>query len=380
MKAAAALLGGLLVLPVSGMAAEAAITRTQWGETPDHRKVDLYTLTNANGMTVRLSTYGAVIQGLEVPDRKGKMADIVRGFDSLAGYLDPANSHIGAVIGRYADDIKGARFTLEGATYHLYVNTAAGNTIHGGMAGFDKKVWQAEAHDGAAPSLTLRYTSPDGEEHFPGTLAVTVAYTLQADNALRLDYRATTDKVTVLNLTNHAYFNLKGHDQGDVLEHRLTVMADSVNLADENRLVTGAREPVKGTAFDFTAPMAIGKHIHDTDMQIASGPGYDQNFILRGKAGTLRPVARMEEPQSGRVMEVLTTQPSMQLYTANGATPVNGGKGGATYFQHGAFCLETQHYADAPNHPEFPSTVLKPGETFHEVTVFRFPKPGMTPR
>jgi len=375
MRMVRALLTGLLAVAVVSSPARAAITRTAWGETPEHRKVDLYTLTNAHGMTVRLSTYGAVIQSLSVPDRNGKMADIVRGFDALAGYLVPGNSHIGAVIGRYADDIKAAQFTLEGVTYHLNPNTSAGNTIHGGLAGFDKKVWQATAHDGAAPSLTLRYTSPDGEEHFPGTLKVTVTYTLQADNALRLDYRATTDKTTVLNLTNHAYFNLKGHDRGDVLDHLLTVMSDSVNLADENRLVTGATEPVKDTAFDFTKPMRIGEHIHDSDMQIASGPGYDQNFILRGKAGQLRLVARMEEPVSGRVMEVLTTQPSMQLYTANGEKPVTGGKGGATYFQHGAYCLETQHYADAPNHPEFPSTVLKPGESFHQVTVFRFPKP-----
>ena len=364
-----------LLLAALASPAQAGITKVAWGETPDRQKVDLYTLTNANGMTVKLSTYGAVIQSLEIPGRDGQMADIVRGFDSLAGYLIPANSHIGAVIGRYADDIKAAQFTLEGVTYHLNPNTSAGNTIHGGLAGFDKKVWQATAHDGAAPSLTLRYTSPDGEEHFPGTLKVTVTYTLQADNALRLDYRATTDKTTVLNLTNHAYFNLKGHDRGDVLDHLLTVMSDSVNLADENRLVTGATEPVKDTAFDFTKPMRIGEHIHDSDMQIASGPGYDQNFILRGKAGQLRLVARMEEPVSGRVMEVLTTQPSMQLYTANGEKPVTGGKGGATYFQHGAYCLETQHYADAPNHPEFPSTVLKPGESFHQVTVFRFPKP-----
>jgi len=364
-----------LLLAALASPAQAGITKVAWGETPDRQKVDLYTLTNANGMTVKLSTYGAVIQSLEIPGRDGQMADIVRGFDSLAGYLIPANSHIGAVIGRYADDIKAAQFTLGGVTYHLNPNTSAGNTIHGGLAGFDKKVWQATAHDGAAPSLTLRYTSPDGEEHFPGTLKVTVTYTLQADNALRLDYRATTDKTTVLNLTNHAYFNLNGHDQGDVLDHLLTVMSDSVNLADENRLVTGATEPVKDTAFDFTKPMRIGEHIHDSDMQIASGPGYDQNFILRGKAGQLRLVARMEEPVSGRVMEVLTTQPSMQLYTANGEKPVTGGKGGATYFQHGAYCLETQHYADAPNHPEFPSTVLKPGESFHQVTVFRFPKP-----
>lgn len=359
--------------------ATAGITKTAWGETQDHRKVDLYTLTNANGMTVRLSTYGAVIQSLEIPDRNGKPADIVRGFPSLAGYLVPGNSHIGAVIGRYADEIKDARFTLAGVTYHLAANAGGGNMIHGGAVGFDKKVWQATARDGASPSLTLRYTSPDGEEHFPGTLKVTVTYTLEADNALRLDYRATTDRLTVLNLTNHAYFNLKGHDQGDVLDHRLTVMSDSVNLADKNHLVTGDSRPVKGTAFDFTSPMAIGRHINDKDPQLTSGPGYDQNFILRGKAGTLRLAARMEEPGSGRVMEVLTTQPSMQLYTANDPKPLAGGKGRATYFQHGAYCLETQHYADAPNHPEFPSTELKPGETFHQVTVFRFPRPKAAP-
>ena len=375
MRKRVAFLTASLLLSAS-LPAYADINKTAWGETPDHQKVDLYTLTNAKGMTVRLSTYGAVIQSLQVPDRNGKMADVVRGFDSLAGYLIAGNSHIGAVIGRYADDIAAARFTLEGTTYHLNPNTAAGNTIHGGVAGFDKKVWQAEAHDGATPSLTLRYTSPDGEEHFPGTLQVTVTYSLQADNTLRLEYRATTDKPTVLNLTNHAYFNLKGHDQGDVLDHRLTMLSDTVNLADENRLVTGATEKVKGTAFDFTRPMTIGRHINDGDMQIASGPGYDQNFILRGKAGRLRPVAHVEERQSGRVMDVWTTQPSIQFYTANGAKPLTGGKSGATYFQHGAFCLETEHYPDAPNHPDFPTTELRPGESFHEVTLFRFPKPN----
>jgi len=374
-KVAALLATALPFATILSLPAHGDITKIAWGETTEHQKVDLYTLTNANGMTVRLSTYGAVIQSLEVPDRDGKMADVVRGFDSLAGYLIPANSHIGAVIGRYADDIKAAQFTLEGVTYHLNPNTSAGNTIHGGVAGFDKKVWQAVAHDGAAPSLTLHYASPDGEEHFPGTLDITVTYTLLADNALRLDYRATTDKPTVLNLTNHAYFNLKGHDQGDILDHRLTMMSDIVNLADENRLVTGATEPVKGTAFDFTSPMAIGRHINDSDMQIASGPGYDQNFILRGKAGKLRLVARVMELQTGRVMELSTTQPSIQFYTANGAKPLTGGKNGATYFQHGASCLETEHFPDAPNHPEFPTTELKPGQIFHEVTVFRFPKP-----
>jgi aldose 1-epimerase len=370
----AALLGASLLVALS---AEAKIEKASFGETPEHQKVDLYTLTNASGMVVKLSTYGAVIQSLSVPGRDGRMADIVRGFDSLDGYLAPGGSHIGAVIGRYANRIKGAQFVLEGTAYHLIANNGP-NTLHGGPVGFDKRVWTAQPKDGASPSLTLSYLSSDGEQNFPGALKVTVTYTLQADNALRIDYRATTDKPTVVNLTNHAYFNLKGHDHGDVLEHRLQIMADSIAASDADRIPTGELTAVKGTPFDFTELTPIGKNIESADPRTTTGtnnaPGYDHAFVIRGKPGTLRLAARIEEPSSGRVMEVLTTQPGAQLYTANSVRPV-AGKGGAQYTAHGAFCFETEHHPDSPNQPSFPSTELKPGETFHETTVFRFPKP-----
>ena len=368
MKAIAA--AGMVACLLFAVPAQARIEKSAWGETPDHRKVDLYTLTNAHGMVARISTYGGVVVGLEVPDRNGKMADVVRGFDTVTGYFVPSNSNYGALMGRYANRIKGAQFTLEGKTYHLAVNSE-GNSIHGGRAGFDKKVWRASAQDGASPSLKLTYTSPDGEENFPGTLNVTVTYTLTAANALHIDYRASTDKPTVLNLTNHAYFNLKGHAGGDVLDHRLQIFANAVTHRDPDGVASGKIDPVKGSPFDFTAPIPIGTHIHDKDPQIAGPLGYDQNFIINGKAGALRLAARVEEPVSGRVMETLTTQPGVQLYTANAAGPL-AGKNGAQYLAHGAFCLETQHFNNSPNVPSFPSTELKPGEQFHEITEFRF--------
>ena len=364
---AAAIMSACLLVAVP---AQAKVEKTAWGETPDHKKVDLYTLTNIHGLVARISTYGGAVVGLIVPDRNGNMADVVRGFDAVPGYFVPDNSNIGALMGRYANRIKGAQFPLEGKTYRLAVNSE-GNSIHGGRIGFDKKVWSAVAHDGASPSLTLTYTSPDGEEGFPGTLNVTVTYTLTAAKALRIDYRATTDKPTVLNLTNHSYFNLKGHSGGDVLDHRLQIFANTVTHRDSDGVASGKIDSVKGTAFDFTTPSPIGAHINDSDPQIAIPHGYDQNFIINGKAGTLRLAARVEEPGSGRVLEVLTTQPGVQLYTANAAGPLIG-KAGARYLAHGAVCLETQHFNNSPNVPAFPSTELKPGEQFHETTEFRF--------
>ena len=355
----------LLALP-----AQAKIEKTSFGTTPDHKKVDLYTLTNVHGLVARISTYGGAVVGLEVPDRDGKMADIVRGFDSVSGYLVPSNSNIGALMGRYANRIKGAQFTLEGKTYHLAVNSE-GNSIHGGLIGFDKRVWSAVPHDGASPSLSLTYISPDGEENYPGTLKVTVTYTLTANNSLNIDYRATTDKPTVLNLTNHSYFNLKGHAGGDVLQQRLQIFADTITHRDPDGTANGQILPVKGTDFDFSKPTPIGTHINDSDPQIAGPHGYDHFFIIRGKAGTLRLGARIEEPGSGRVLEMLTTQPGVQLYTANALIEFPG-KGGVKYLPHTAFCLETQHSNNSPNIPAFPSTELKPGENFHEVTEFRF--------
>jgi aldose 1-epimerase len=372
-RTTAALLSASLLL---ALPAEARIEKAAFGETPERQKVDLYTLSNASGMVVKLSTYGAVNQSLSEPDREGRKADIVSGFESLDGYLLPGGSHVGAVIGRYANRIKGAQFVLEGTTYRLIANNGP-NTIHGGPVGFDKRVWTAQPKDGASPSLTLSYLSADGEQNFPGTLKVTVTYTLEADNALRIDYRATTDKPTVVNLTNHAYFNLKGHDQGDVLEHRLQIMADSIAASDGDHISTGELTPVEGTIFDFTELTPIGKNIDSTDPRLTGADtahGYDHAFVIRAKPGTLRLAARIEEPSSGRIMEVLTTQPGAQFYTANSLRPV-AGKGGAQYTTHGAFCFETEHHPDSPNHPNFPSTELKPGETFHETTVFRFPKP-----
>lgn len=350
--------------------AQAKIEKTAWGESRDHKKVDLYTLTNGHGLVARISTYGGAVVGLDVPDRNGKMADIVRGFDSVLGYFVPENSHIGALMGRYANRIKSAQFTLEGKTYSLAINYE-GNSIHGGRIGFDKRVWSAVAHDGASPDLTLAYISPDGEENYPGTLKVMVTYTLTTDNTLRIDYRATTDKPTVLNLTNHTYFNLKGHAGGNVLHHRLQIFANAVTHRDPDGVANGRVDLVRGTAFDFTKPTPIGAHINDSDPQIAIPHGYDQNFIINGKAGTLRLAARVEESNSGRVLEMLTTQPGVQLYTANATISLTG-KGGVQYLTHGAFCLETQHFNNSPNVPAFPSTELKPGEHFHEVTVFRF--------
>ena len=368
MKTVSAIVMGACLLLV--WPAQAKIEKSPFGETPDHSKVDLYALTNNHGLVARISTYGGSLVGLEVPDRNGKMADIVRGFDSVSGYLVPSNSNIGALMGRYANRIKGAQFTLEGKTYHLAVNSE-GNTIHGGLTGFDKRVWSAVAHDGPSPSLSLTYTSPDGEEHYPGTLKVTVTYTLAADNSLKIDYRATTDKPTVLNLTNHSYFNLTGHAGGEVLQQRLQIFADTITHRNPDGTTDGGTEPVKGTDFDFTKPIPIGTHINDSNPQIAGPHGYDHFFIITGQAGTLRLGARVEDPQSGRVLEMLTTQPGVQLYTANSdiAFP---GKGGVHYLPHTAFCLETQHSNNSPNIPGFPSTELKPGQNFHEVTVFRF--------
>jgi len=350
--------------------AQAKIEKSSFGETPDHRKVDLYTLTNIHGLVARISTYGGSVVALEVPDRNGKMADIVRGFDSVSGYLVPGNSNIGAVMGRYANRIKGAQFTLEGKSFHLAVNSE-GNSIHGGITGFDKRIWNAVAHDGPSPSLVLTYLSPDGEEHYPGTLKVTVVYTLTAENSLTIDYRATTDRPTVLNLTNHSYFNLKGHAGGDVLQQRLQILADTITHRDPDGTANGQIVAVKGTDFDFTMPIPIGTHINDSDPQIANPHGYDHFFIINGRAGTLRLGARVEEPISGRILEMLTTQPGVQLYTANSDIQFPG-KGGVHYLPHTAFCLETQHSNNSPNIPGFPSTELKPGQQFHEVTVFRF--------
>jgi aldose 1-epimerase len=343
------------------------IQRAPWGEV-DGQKVELFTLTNGHGMTARITNYGAFLVSLEVPDRNGKPADVVLGYDNLKDYT--TGTTYGAVIGRFANRIGGAQFTLEGKTYHLKAN-AGPNNIHGGPVGFSYHVYNATPLDGPSPSLILQMVSPDGDQGFPGNLNFTVTYKLKADNTLQISYRATTDKPTVLNPTNHSYFNLKGAGNGDVLNHRLQVYSDAVTPTDANHMATGQVMPVLGTGFDFTKPKALGKDINGPDPAILATGGYDINFIVKGQGGGLKPAARITEPESGRVMEVWTTQPGIQLYLPNNDKPIIG-KGGAQYIKRGAFCLETQHFANAPNIPAFPSTELKPGKIFYQVTEFRF--------
>ena len=362
---AAALVGASLLI---ALPADAMIEKTAWGDTADHQKVDIYTLTNAHGMGARITTYGAYLVSLNVPDRNGKMADVVLGYDTLDGYK--TGTTYGAVIGRFANRIGGAQFTLEGKTYHLKAN-AGPNNIHGGPIGFSYHVYGATPMDGPSPSLILHMISPDGDQGFPGNLDFTVTYTLTDNNALRIEYRATTDKPTVLNPTNHSYFNLKGEGQGDVLNHRIQIFSDAVTPTDANHMATGEVMKVAGTGFDFTKPKPIGQDINGPDPAIVATPGYDINFIVRGPMGKLRPAAHVVEPTSGRVMDVWTTQPGVQLYLPNNEKPMIG-KGGAQYIKRGAFCLETQHFANAPNIPAFPTTELKPGQIFYQKTEFRF--------
>lgn len=349
--------------------AHAKVERAPWGESPDGQKVELYTLTNARGAKLRVSTYGATWVGLEVPGRDGKMADVVQGFDNAMGYKQYGAMN-GAVVGRYANRIGGAKFTLDGKTYQLAANGGP-NNIHGGPNGFNTRVYNATTMDGTNPSIILNMVSPDGDQGFPGRLDFTVSYTLKADNTVRIEYRATTDKPTVLNITNHAYFNLKGAGNGDILNHQLQIFSDAVTPTDSNHMATGEVMKVSGTGFDFTRPKAIGKDIDGPDPMIKATPGWDINFIVRGPMGKLRPAARVIEPETGRVMSVWTTQPGVQLYVPNAGRTVSG-KDGQQYGPRQSFCLETQHFANSPNIPAFPSTELRPGKIFYEVTEFRF--------
>ncbi len=361
--AVAAATGLLLAVP-----AQAKIEKAPWGETADHQKVDIYTLTNKRGASVRITNYGAFLVSLNMPDRSGKMADVVLGYDKLEDYTH--GTTYGAVIGRFANRISGAQFSLDGKTYKLKAN-AGPNNIHGGPVGFSYHVYNATPFERGSPSLILQMTSPDGDQGFPGNLNFTVTYTLTQRNTLRVEYRATTDKPTVLNPTQHSYFNLKGAGNGDVLNHRLQIFSDAITPTDANHMATGQVMQVSGTGFDFTRPKAIGKDINGPDPAIVATPGYDINFILRGEMGKLRPAARVVEPESGRMMDVWTTQPGIQLYLPNNDKPMIG-KGGAQYVKRGAFCLETQHFANAPNIPAFPTTTLRPGQIFYQVTEFRF--------
>jgi aldose 1-epimerase len=331
----------------------------------------LFTLTNSHGMKTTITDYGGVVTTLEVPDRNGVLADVVLGYDSLADYI-AGSPYFGAIVGRYGNRIANARFTLDGVAYTLAANDGI-NHLHGGIVGFDKVVWEAEPYaERDEAGLQLRYTSADGEEGYPGSLTVTVTYALTNENELRIEYLAETDRATVVNLTHHGYFNLAGPASGDVLGHELFIDADRFTPVGTGLIPTGELRDVAGTPMDFRTPHTIGERIDTDDEQLAHAGGYDHNWVLNGEADTLRLVARVREPTSGRIMEVLTTEPGMQFYAGNFLDGSNVGKGGVSYGRRSAFCLETQHYPNSPNQPEFPSTVLRPGQQYRSTTVYRF--------
>ena len=342
------------------------IEKTPFGKMPDGTPVDLYTLRNKQDMAVKITPYGAIITEINVPDRAGKLGNVVLGFDNLDQYLK-GHPFFGAVAGRVANRIAKGKFTLDGKEYTLAVNNGP-NHLHGGLKGFDKKLWKAEPMETAeGPALKLTYTSPDGEEGYPGTLNATIVYTLTDKNELKIEYTATTDKATPINLTNHSYFNLAG--SGDVLGQELYLNADNYTPADDTLIPTGEIKSVKGTGLDFTKAKPIGK---DISQYMAFAKGYDHNFVINGGGKSLVMAARVRDPKTGRVMECSTDQPGVQLYTANHLDGSLTGVGGVRYGQHGAFCLETQHYPDSINKPNFPSAVLRPGQTYKTTTIYKF--------
>jgi len=354
--------------------AKPGIKKQPFGKTSDGQAVDLYTLTNARGAEAGVITYGGTVVTLKVPDRRGALADVVLGCDTVEAY-EKNTAYLGALIGRYGNRIAKGEFTLNGTKYTLAKNNGE-NHLHGGIKGFDKVVWTAtplQAGRGG-PALKLTYVSRDGEEGYPGNLTVTVTYTLTAANELRIDYSATTDKATVLNLTHHSYFNLAGEGSGDVLGHELYINADRFTPTDEGAIPTGELRAVKGTPMDFRTPTTIGARINqETDEQIRLGKGYDHNWVLnKQRAGALSLAARAYEPKTGRVMEVYTTEPGMQFYSGNYLDGTIAGKGGKTYQRRHGFCLETQHYPDSPNKPNFPTTTLNPGRRYTQTTVYKF--------
>lgn len=339
--------------------------KEDFGSLPDGTVVELYTLYNSAGLRARIMTYGAILVSLEVPDRDGRLADITLGYDSLEGYLE-TTPYFGAIVGRYGNRIAKGAFTLDGVEYTLAANNGE-NHLHGGIRGFDKVVWKAEPlREDRAVGVRMTYLSPDGEEGYPGNLASTVTYWITEDNELKITYEATTDKATPVNLTHHSYFNLAGQGTGDILGHELQLFADRYTPVDEGLIPTGELRPVAGTPFDFTEPHTIGE-------RIARVPGgYDHNFVLTAGGGQLALAARVYEPTSGRVMEITTTEPGIQFYAGNFLDGTIAGKVDKVYHKHYGFCLETQHFPDSPNKPEFPSTILRPGETYLSQTIHRF--------
>jgi len=347
------------------------VTKKPWGQTPDGIAVDLYTLKNAKGAEATITNYGGIVVTLLMPDRAGKMADIVLGYDTLQGYLDKT-PYFGALIGRYGNRIGGAQFAIDGTTYTLAKNDGA-NSLHGGVKGFDKVVWTArpvDSKEGAA--LELTYLSKDGDEGFPGNLQVTAVYTLTDANELRVQFTATTDKATVVNLTHHSYFNLRGQGDGDILGHEVIIASSKTTPVDKTLITTGEYAPVEGTPFDFRTPTTIGARINDPDTQLQYGPGYDHNWVIDKPAGELGLQASVYEPTTGRVMEVLSDEPGLQFYAGNFLDGTIKGKGGVAYQHRTGFCMEPQHYPDSPNKPGFPSVVLRPGQTYKNTIIYRF--------
>ena len=334
----------------------------------DGKEVEIFMLKNRAGMTARVMTYGATLVELDTPDREGKLADVVLGFDTLQGYLNPADPYFGATVGRVANRIAGGRFTLKGRTYRLATNDGP-NHLHGGVKGFDKVSWSAVPVTGSEPAVKFSYLSREGEEGYPGNCQVEVTYTLTEANELRIDYRATTDRATPVNLTNHSYFNLAGPGHGDILAHELLLNAERYTPVDPTLIPTGEIASVVGTPMDFLHPTAIGAHIRS----VGGKPvGYDHNYVVNGAGKGLKFIARVHEPTSGRTLEVWSTEPGVQFYTGNFLDGTLRGKNGVIYRQYAGFTLETQHFPDSVNHPNFPSYVLEAAASYHSTTILRF--------
>jgi aldose 1-epimerase len=350
---------------------QGTITKADFGKTPDSTAVELYTLRNSKGMEATIMTYGGIVTSLKTPDRSGKLGDVVLGYDNLAGYIK-STPYFGALIGRYGNRIAHGKFSLDGTTYQLATNNGV-NALHGGLKGFDKVVWSVEEAEVGehGPKLELTYLSKDGEEGYPGNLKIHATYTVREDNALEVKFKATTDKKTVVNLTHHSYFNLRG--SGDILGHVVTIHADKFTPVDGGLIPTGELRPVTGTPFDFSTPHTVGERINNDDEQLKLGGGYDHNWVVNKKVCcSLELMAKVSEPTTGRTMEVWSTEPATQFYAGNFLDGTITGKGGWTYQFRNGLCFEPQHYPDSPNHPDFPSTELKPGETYHNTIIYKF--------